>query len=179
MPRPKVLKNAKVVPIVFEAELYEKLVVAARSRGLSVSAFVRMLVERELGAPQRLETALSGAQPVADPPDPLLDLETEELSARLSQLEGGISQLEESVKRIAALGYGFHPSLAPHAEELTRMAYRFLDRWHELKGWFFRLKGDLPRDKAGDLSRRLAQAKKRLNEILKLLRVEEYPRRWR
>jgi hypothetical protein len=179
MPRPKVLKNAKVVPIVFEAELYEKLAAAARSRGLSVSALIRMLVARELGALQRSEAAALEAQPAADPPDPLLELEAEELSARLSQLEEGISRLEESAKRVAALGYGLRPSLAPHAEELARTAWRLLDRWHELKGWFFRLKGDLPRDKAGDLSRRLAQAKRRLNEILKLLRVEEYPRRWR
>jgi len=179
MPRPRVLKNAKVVPIVFEAELYEKLAAAARSRGLSVSAFIRMLVAQELGALQRSEAAALEAQPAADPPDPLLELETEELNARLSQLEEGTSQLEESVKRIAALGHGLRPSLAPHAEELARRAWRLLTEWHELKGWFFRLRRDLPRDKAGDLSRRLAQAKRRLNGIFALLGAEARPSRRR
>jgi len=52
MPRPRVLKEPRTVPIIFEAELYEKLEVVARSRDLSVSALIRMLAEREVRAHQ-------------------------------------------------------------------------------------------------------------------------------
>jgi len=56
MPRPRVLKQAKIVPLVFEADLYEKLKEAASSKGLSVSAFVRSLVEKELSRGKRWRT---------------------------------------------------------------------------------------------------------------------------
>ena len=174
MPRPRVLREPRVVPIVFEAELYRKLEAAARARGLSVSAFIRMLVERELRSMQQPEQVQIPSDPLShnDPPDPLAQLEAEEFEMELSKLEGRVRELAEVVNAVAGKGYFARTGFEPHRQQLIDKAFKLLEKWHEQRRWFYRLKRDLPREKASEFSRRMAELKRRLNAVLELLGYE-------
>jgi hypothetical protein len=174
MPRPRVLREPRVVPIVFEAELYRKLEAAAKARGLSVSAFVRMLVERELRSMQQPERVQVPADPLSpsDPPDPLLQLEAQEFEAELSKMERRVRELEEVTNAVAGKGHLARTGFEPHRQKLLDRAFKLVEKWHEQKRWFYRLRRDLPREKAAEFSRRMADLKKRLNAMLELLGYE-------
>jgi hypothetical protein len=182
MPRPRVLKEPRVVPIVFEAELYRKLEAAARARGLSVSAFIRLLVERELRSMQQPERVQVPADPLSpelinskqtdDPPDPLVQLEVEEFEAELSKLEKKVERHEEVVNAVAGKGHFARTGFEPHRQQLLDRTFKLINDWHKLKRWYYRLKRDLPENKVAECSRRIAQLKKRLNALLELLGYE-------
>jgi hypothetical protein len=169
------LREPKVVPIVFETELYRKLEAAARARGLSVSAFIRLLVERELRSMQQPEQVQVPADPLShnDPPDPLLQLETEEFETELRKMEGKVGKLEEIVNAVAGKGYFVKTGFEPHRQQLLDRTFKLINDWHKLKRWYYRLKRDLPEDEVAERSQRLAQLKKRLNALLELLGYTE------
>jgi hypothetical protein len=174
MPRPRVLREPKVVPIVFETELYRKLEAAARARGLSVSAFIRMLVERELRSMQQPEQVQIPADPLSpnDPPDPLLQLETEEFETELRKMETEVSKLEEVVKAVAGKGHMVRTGFEPHIQELRNRVWNYIERWNRMKRWHYAMRRNLPQDKVAEHSRKLALLKRRLNELLGLLGYE-------
>jgi hypothetical protein len=176
MPRPRVLKQSKVVPLVFEAELYERLRDLARSRGLSVSAYVRMLVERELGLARQQAQAegelVSAAED--DPLDPLVEVDVEEFEQQLQRLEGEVAELERAVEQAVKSGHGYGYFSGSQLGELNQLAWRLTERWQSLRRWYYRLKRDLPARRAYTLSGRMASLKKRLNTLLERTRN----RRW-
>ena len=174
MPRPRVLREPRVVPIVFEAELYRKLEAAAKARGLSVSAFIRMLVERELRSMQQPEQIQIPSDPLSpsEPPDPLMQLEAEECAAELSKLERKVAKLEEVVNAVAGKGHFVRTGFEPHRQQLLDRTFKLIDEWHRLKRWYYRLRRDLPREKVSEYSQRLVQLKKRLNALLELIGYE-------
>ena len=176
MPRPRVLKQSKVVPLVFEAELYERLRDLARSRGLSVSAYVRMLVERELGLARQQAQAegelVSAAED--DPLDPLTEVDVEEFEQQLGRLEGEVAELEKAVDQAVKGGLGYGYFAGSQLSELNQLAWKLTERWNTLRRWYYRLRRDLPARRAYRLSSRMASLKKRLNELLEKTRS----RRW-
>jgi hypothetical protein len=90
MPRRPILKDSRVVQLVFERELYERLREAATRQGRSVSSLVREAVARYL------ESLASGA-PFDDPPEATRSLGVAEegsdlvTEARASRASGGLS----------------------------------------------------------------------------------------
>jgi hypothetical protein len=179
MPRPRVLREPRVVPIVFEAELYRKLEAAAKARGLSVSAFIRMLVERELRSMQQPERVQVPADPLSpelinskqtdDPPDPLAQLEVEEFEMELSKMESEVARLEEVVKAVAGKGHMVRTGFEPHVQELRNRVWSYIERWNRMKRWHYAMRRNLSRDKVAEHSRKLALLKRRLNGLLGLL----------
>jgi len=179
MPRPRVLREAKIVPIVFEAELYRKLEAAARARGLSVSAFIRLLVERELRSMQQPEQVQIPADPLSpelinnkqaqDPLDPLAQLEIEEFETELSKMETEVSRLEEVAKAIAGKGYMVRTGFEPHVQELRNRVWNYIEKWNRMKRWHYAMRRSLQLEKVGAHSKRMAELKKRLNTLLELL----------
>jgi len=179
MPRPRVLREPRVVPIVFEAELYRKLEAAAKARGLSVSAFIRMIVERELRSMQQPEQVQIPSDPLSpelinnkqaqDPPDPLAQLEAEEFEGALAKLEGEVAKLEETVKAVAAGGHFVRSGFEPHRQELRERVWNTIEKWNKAKKWYRALRRDLPREKSREYSQRMVELKRRLNALLELL----------
>jgi hypothetical protein len=171
MPRPKVLREPKVVPIVFETELYRKLEAAARARGLSVSAFIRLLVERELRSMQQPEQVQVPPDPLShnDPPDPLLQLEVEEFETELSKMETEVEKLEGAVKAVAGKGYMVRTGFEPHVQELRNRVWNYIEKWNKMKRWHYAMRRSLPQDKVSVYSQKLALVKRKLNELLALL----------
>jgi hypothetical protein len=171
MPRPRVLREAKIVPIVFEAELYRKLESAAKARGLSVSAFIRLLVEQELRSMQQPEQVQVPADPLShnDPPDPLAQLEIEEFETELSKMEAEVSKLEDVVKAVAGKGHMVRTGFEPHVQELRNRVWNYIEKWNKMKRWHYAMRRNLQLEKVGAHSKRLAELKKRLNTLLELL----------
>jgi len=172
MPRPSKRKQTVVVAIAMEAELAHKLSALAREYGVSRSELIERLIVEALG-PETLErvSIQIPADPLShnDPPDPLAQLEAEEFGSALTKLESEISKLEETVKAVAAGGHLVKTGFEPHRQELRSNVWNGIEKWNKLKKWYHALKRDLSRDKASEYSKRLAQAKRRLNELLALL----------
>jgi hypothetical protein len=165
-------KETVIISISIERELALKLKVLAREYGVSTSQLVERLIIEALG-PAALERASIQipADPLSpsDPPDPLLQVEVEEFESKLSWLEGKAAKLEEVVKAVGGKGYFVRTGFEPSRQDLTSQVRSLIGEWHKQKGWFYRLKRDLPRDKITAYSQRLAQLKKRLNAMLELL----------
>jgi len=94
VPRPRVLSDSKVVPIVFERELYNELVKVARSEGVSVSALVRMLVEEYLATKKK---ASNGSQNPGV--DPVIKMDLEDLEEELDKLADAVHSIEVDLQR--------------------------------------------------------------------------------
>jgi hypothetical protein len=183
MPRPAKRKQTVIVAVAMEAELVRRLTLLAREYGISRSELIERLILEALGSraleqakPQipsdPLSPELINNEQAGDPPDPLVQLETEEFEAELSKLEGRVRELEEVVNAVAGKGYFARTGFEPHRQQLVDKAFKLVEKWHEQKRWFYRLRRDLPRERASEFSRRLAQLKRRLNAILKLLGCE-------
>jgi hypothetical protein len=172
MPRPAKRKQTVIVAVAMEAELVRKLTLLAREYGISRSELIERLVLEALG-PRALEQAKPQipSDPLSrnDPPDPLAQLEAEEFEAALKRMESEVAKLEEVVSAVAGKGCFAGTGFEPHRQQLAGKAFKLVERWHEQKRWFYRLKRDLPRERASEFSRRLAQLKRRLNAILELL----------
>jgi hypothetical protein len=159
-----------------EAELARKLSALAREYGVSRSELIERLIIEALGSrASELAKAQVPADPLShiDPPDPLMQLEAEEFGADLSRLESKIGRQEEIVNAVAGKGHLVKTGFEPHRQQLLDRAFKLINEWHKLKRWYYRLKPDLPREKASEYSQRLAQLKKRLNALLQLLGYEE------
>ena len=153
MPRPRQLKHAKVVPVILEAEQYEALRELASRSGLSVSAFIRQLIDRELA---RLGQAAEGGPQPQPQADPLLQLEVEEFKERLEKLSRSVEALE---RRLAAAGHYYGGA---GASALRSQAWRLLDEWSSLCRFY---KSSIPR--SHELSAALVEVKRRINAILR------------
>jgi hypothetical protein len=175
MPRPAKRKQTVIVTVAMELELARKLSALAREYGVSRSELIERLIIEALG-PRALEQAKP--QTPSDPPspsespDPLLQVEVEEFESKLSWLEGRTAKLEEVVKVVGGKGYFVRTGFEPSRQDLVGQVRSLIGEWHKQKGWFYRLRRDLPRDKIAVYSQRLAQLKKRLNALLALLGYE-------
>jgi predicted RNase H-like nuclease (RuvC/YqgF family) len=179
MPRPAKRKQTVIVTVAMELELARKLSALAREYGVSRSELIERLIIEALG-PRALEPAKP--QIPSDPlspsetaeggqQDPLLQLEVEEFESKLSRLERKVGELEQVVGAVAK-GHFVRTGFEPHREQLLNRAFKLIKDWHEQRRWLYRLKRDLPREKASEFSRRMADLKKRLNAMLELLGYE-------
>jgi chromosome segregation ATPase len=95
-----VLEDVKIVPIVFEKKLYLDLAEAARARGMSVSALIRIIVSDYLSRIK--QTGEKPNQPAEeDPPgiDPVVKMDMEELDEEVSKLEAMLVSIDDAISK--------------------------------------------------------------------------------
>jgi polyhydroxyalkanoate synthesis regulator phasin len=95
-----VLEDVKIVPIVFEKRLYLELAEAAKARGTSVSALIRIIVSDYLSRSK--QTGEKPNQPAKeDPPgiDPVIRADVEDFEEEVSRLESTLTNIESEVAR--------------------------------------------------------------------------------
>jgi hypothetical protein len=169
-------KETVIMTVSIERELALALKKLARERGVSTSQLVERLIIEALGS-----RALEQAKPQipSDPlspsegqQDPLLQLEVEEFESKLSRMERRAGELEQVVNAVAK-GHYVRTGFEPHREQLLNRAFKLIKDWHEQRRWLYRLRRDLPRERASEFSRRMAELKKRLNALLELLGYAE------
>jgi len=172
MPRPSKRKQTVVVAVAMEAELARELSRLAKEYGISRSELIERLIIEALGprSLDKVEPQIPADPPSrSDPPDPLTQLEVEEFEGVLKRMESEVAELEEVVKAVAGKGHFVRTGFEPHRRQLLDKAFKLVGDWHEKKRWFYRLKRDLPSERAAELSRRMVELKKRLNAVLALL----------
>ena len=100
MPRPQVLEDVKIVPIVFTKKLYLELTEVAKSRGMSVSALIREIVSDYLGRSNQASQQ-PNQQVEEDPPnvDPVVRMDLEELEEEVSKLESVLTSIDDAIKK--------------------------------------------------------------------------------
>jgi len=176
MPRKRVFKNRAFVGFILEGEHLELLDSIARREGISRSELCRRVIlewlEGEAKEKYGFQLALQGNPPRDGPPDPLIEVDAEEFEQQLQRLEEEVAQLERAVETATKSGYGY--LAGSQLAELNNMAWKLVEKWQSLRRWYYRLRGDLPRERAFGLSSRMAALKKRLNTLLEKTRA----RRW-
>ena len=178
MPRKRVFKNRAFVGFILEGEHLELLDSIARREGISRSELCRRVIlewlEGEVKEKYGFQLALQGNPPRDDPPDPLIEVDVEEFEQQLQKLEEEVAQLEKAVDQAVKSGHGYGYFAGSQLSELNNMAWKLVEKWHSMRKWYYRLRGDLPRERALGLSSRMAALKKKLNTLLEKTRS----RRW-
>jgi len=157
VPRPKILKDARVVPIVLEAEQVELLRRVAAAKKVSISRLVREAIDlylREEAVRLGLQTVLEQPKQVA--PDGQAQLtkldriEVEEFEKSLSELERLVKQVYDEYETIERMiireqqepGFLDRARYGPKPRSVVRRWVNDADR---AVRWFFGLKRDLDR----------------------------------
>jgi len=160
LPRPQILEDVKVVPIVFEKRLYQELTEIARARGISVSALIRQIASTYLssigksqqvggGSPSNAEAQQQVA--VEDPPvDPLVEIDLDEISKSIAKLEDKLARVETEVKR--------------KDMRQSEQAY-LMGMWNDIKKKYMRIRRQAPKHRAMVISKKLAELKKRIDKL--------------
>jgi len=166
VPRERKVGSARLLVLYFDAALYEELRRAAEARGLSMSELVRLLVAEWLSH-QSVSAASGAADPPAAPPDPLLQVEVEDLERGLSKLEADVERLEREVAHAQQLGWGLssYSSRSLSREQAYGRLSIKLQRWHSLRRLYTRLSPHIPPADRERLASRLAALKRRLNKL--------------
>jgi len=157
MPRPKVLKEGKVVPIVFDIPLLEATRMVARRKGISVSQLVREAVVmylRDQAVALGIQTvfddnsmhnsnpqvgpAASGTDPA---PDPIILF-------RRKQFERQLEVFERSFQRVVDEWERLKPRIAGgyNTRVLDSSFFRLRDRVRDLEKWLHRILRDYKND---------------------------------
>jgi polyhydroxyalkanoate synthesis regulator phasin len=106
VPRPPILEDAKVVPIVFEKKLYLELKKEASRRGISVSALIRELVLKHLSSTSSVQASGSPTPSTTDPPqgvDPVVQMDIEELAEEIREVEKAVDRVKEQLEKSTGL----------------------------------------------------------------------------
>jgi len=120
VPRPRVLSDSKVVPIVFEREMYLELVKIARSEGVSVSALVRMLIGEYLASKKK---ASSGSQNPGV--DPVVKMDLEDLEEELDRLVETVRGIEVDLQRLGEKAPRLHLRIAGAENTLKKLRAKY------------------------------------------------------
>jgi len=129
VPRPRKLREGKVVPLYLESETYEMLQTIARREGKSVSELVREVLESWLEGEAKVKYGIQlAAPPVAEKADvsrlpPLTKM-------RLKDVEDTLKEVEPVIDRLAKR----LPSLAEEAKRLAAER-RQVEEWRARGEW--------------------------------------------
>jgi len=120
VPRPRVLSDSKVAPIVFERELYLELVKVARAEGVSVSALVRMLVGEYLASKKKVPNG--GQNPGVDP---VIKMDLEDLEEELDRLVETVRGIEVDLHRLGEKAPRLHMRITGAENTLKKLRAKY------------------------------------------------------
>lgn len=135
MPRPRVLEDRVIVPIVLTSRLKQISEQAARAQGVSLSALIRMLLESYL---QQAGSTPPTVEKNNDPPaaaNPLLVMDLDVIRDALSAAEKHVEELELAVKPLLT-GH----TLQSRSHILSSYKSQILSRTRSLKSELYRIK---------------------------------------
>jgi ribosomal protein S10 len=151
VPRPKERNLTVIRSFAIEKSLVDRLEEEAHRRGISVSKLVEMILMHTLG----LETSSNSSArqvSVEDPPqvDPLVEIDLDEISKSIAKLEDRLRKAEMTRDK---------PEL-----KKTEQAY-LLGMWNDIKKRYVKIRRQAPKQKAAEISKKLAELKKRIDKL--------------
>jgi hypothetical protein len=171
MPRPRVLSKPRVVPIVFEEDLYEAAVKLAKERGMSFSQYVRTLIQRDLSESKVQLTSAQQDDPRDDvgeleaklAEDPVLEAELKDLEQAVERLEGDALALEYRIDSFLSRNYDVRSFIRWDDIQALR------DRWQRLKKWYYAVRRQAGPVRVRYVAQKLVRAKDAIDRC-----VEKY-----
>jgi len=170
MARPKQLNNAKVVPLVLEGDLYEQLKLEASRMSISVSSLVRQIVMNYLNSYKNAGEGSPG-DPLPDDVDPLTELDLQYLMQRISRYEDYVDAFaKKKAKWEEWVNQGKDEFSRKNRKEQFDKWYNkeysdLYDAWYNLRDRFERLRRKLPKQKAREISKKLAEIRKKIDNL--------------
>jgi len=159
VPRPKERNLTVIRSFAMDKSLADRLEEEAHKRGLSVSRLVEMLLMHTLGmyadksgAEGSLQSRSTQQASVEDPPavDPLIEIDLDEISKSIAKLEDRLRKAEtEKTTR---------------ERRKTEQAY-LLGMWNDIKKRYVKIRRQAPKQKAMEISKKLAELKKRIDKL--------------
>jgi len=168
LPRPQVLEDVKIVPIVFEKKLYLELAEAARARGMSVSALLREIVSDYLSRSK--QTGSKPSQPAEeDPPgiDLVVKMDMEELDEEVSKVEAMLVSIDDAISK-AQSKYAdvFNAWLDSNKQRILAKLTDVENTLKKLRSKYYALKREVRNyDEIEKLAARMYSIKMRIKEI--------------
>jgi len=135
MPRPRVLEDRVIVPIVLTSRLKQMSEQAAQAQGVSLSALIRTLLENYL---QQAGSTPPALEQKNDPPttaNPLMVMDLDAIRDALSAAEKHVEELELTVKPLLT-GH----TLQSRSHILSSYKSQILSRTRSLKNELYRIK---------------------------------------
>ena len=170
MARPKVLNNAKIVPIIFEGDLYEQLKLEASRMSISVSSLVRQIVSNYLNSNISAGEGSPG-DPPSDDVDPLTELDLQYLQDRIARYERSLEKFSNDKKNMLDwVNQGKDEFSKKNRKEKYDLWYKkeyndLYNTWYNLRDRFERLRRKIPKPKAREISKKLADLKKKIDNL--------------
>jgi len=170
MPRPRKLSDGKVVTVYLEKTLYDALKEKAKTSGLSLSEYIRLVLMQshpELDPPG--QPVSESSVPVTS--DPIEDVEIKDLENALDELHGRMQfWLERQKLYMSTLRYGSYSGDQPVTWDMIKRWYR---EWHNLKRWYYSLKVKAPRDhRIASIQSKLLTTHDLIEEAKKLVKTK-------
>jgi phage-related protein len=171
MGRRKIRNMTYIHSFCLERSLFEELQRRAQASGKSMSMYLEEILRKAFN--------MDPEDPLADPPpvakeqkeeeiDPLVELELEDFFNQLSIFEGKVSELEKNkVNLLNWVNQAVDESTRRLRHEKYMNIYvqkkvRLENEWFELKHSFEKLKKSVPKERAKEISKRLADLKRKL-----------------
>jgi len=175
MGRKKVRDMTYIHSFAMDRAIFEELQKRAQVAGVSMSSYLEQLLREAFSAktasadapPQQPSLA---AEPIDALLDPLVEYELNEYVKRVESFEADVINLERFKNT--------PPNIPKWADEVTKknipIKHKFdvlhrkedlEEKWFELKAGYDRLKAELPRQKALEISSKLVELKKRIEAI--------------
>jgi hypothetical protein len=170
MARPKQLNNAKVVPIIFEGDLYEQLKLESSRMSISVSSLVRQIVMHYLNSNISAKEG-SPEDPPSDEMDPLTELDLQSLIQKINSYEKYIEKFaKDKASWIEWINQSKDDFSRKNRQEKYDKWYKkeynyVYEIWYSLRDKFERLRGKIPKAKAREISKKLADLKKKIDNL--------------
>jgi hypothetical protein len=175
MPRPKERNLTVIKCFSIEYSIYTELEARAREHGVSISSLVERIISTYLGNANKIDPQgqrnAQGNVKTDDDIDPLTEIDLQYLYERIGKYERSLENFSiENKKRIDLVNRSNDEATKKYRQESYQNWYNreynnLYDTWLDLRASFEKLRRKIPKSKAREISKRLAELKKKVDML--------------
>jgi hypothetical protein len=171
MPRPKTRELTVIKSFALEYSLYVELEEMARKNNVSVSSFLERIISTYLNNSNKIDPKFSQCPVHDDDIDPLTALDLQLLQDRIAKYERSIENFSNDKKNMLQwIEQSKDEFTKKHRKEKYDQWYNktyknIYGTWFDLRDSFEKLRRKIPKEKAKQMSKKLAELKKKIENL--------------
>jgi len=171
MPRPKTRELTVIKCFSLEYSLYVELEEMARKNNVSVSSFLERIISTYLNIYPQSKSNAQGNVKIDDDIDPLTALDLQLLQDRIAKYERSIENFSNDKKNMLQwIEQSKDEFTKKHRKEKYNQWYNktynnIYGTWFDLRASFEKLRRKIPKEKAKQMSKKLAELKKKIEML--------------